>query len=483
MSGLFTPAARRHIAQLMRALAARAGGLERRSRAQLRQRGWDRARIEAFLGVTPVACARLGSLAGFLEQVESSGRRLARLNVTPVEVVEALEEFGQLVAGALEGRFAPAREQLQMATRLTLNQAFFQVHESEVQAFFGLSRAEAEATDLEDLLDRLVAVLVQAVGASEGRLLLVAPPVQPRLARPQYIRHGTAGERLVLDPELRRRCGSFWSYPVGFEAVLQLGFPGPCPWLPREQGLLGAAAARCREALERARMQQEIRRLEAESRRAEEEERRRIGRELHDEAGQSMALLRLQLEMLERQAPDSLRGSLGEAREVAARTAVELRRIVAALSPAVLERLGLPAALRQLAARFGKMHAARVRLRIPPTGPALPRRVEEVVYRVAQECLHNIARHSQATHVNLYLRVADKRIRLSVEDNGAGFRADPAKGKPTSFGLAGMRERAALLGGTLTVRSAPGQGTLVTLELPLSAAPVGSNGKDSHSSG
>jgi two-component system sensor histidine kinase UhpB len=229
-------------------------------------------------------------------------------------------------------------------------------------------------------------------------------------------------------------------------------------------------------------LQQEIRHLEAESRHAEEEERRRIGRELHDEAGQSMALLRLQLEMLERGAPENLRGPLGEARDLAGRMAVELRRIVAALSPAVLERLGLAAALRHLVGRFEKIHPASVRLRVQGLNGPLPRPVEEVIYRVAQECLQNVARHTRASHVNLCLRAADKRIRLSVADDGAGFCADPAVGKPKSFGLAGMRERAALLGGTLVVGSKPGKGTSVTLELPLRSATVVSNGKDSRSS-
>ena len=236
----------------------------------------------------------------------------------------------------------------------------------------------------------------------------------------------------------------------------------------------------CEEALRRARLEEQVRRLEALARHAEEQERRRIGRELHDEAGQALMVLRLQLEMMERDAPASLRPRLAEARELAARTAVELRRIIAALSPAVLERLGLEAAVRQLTARFGKIHSARVRLRIHLPKDPISRPVEEVVYRVVQECLHNIARHSRATAVNLDLHAADKSIELSVRDNGAGFCADQVGGKPKSFGLAGMQERAKLLGGTLRVISRPGQGTRIRLELPLQAAPVVTNGKDSH---
>jgi signal transduction histidine kinase len=270
-----------------------------------------------------------------------------------------------------------------------------------------------------------------------------------------------------------------WSYPFGATAVLQLAFASPRACLPGERALLAAAAVHCREALERARLESEVRRLEAESRRAEAEERRRIGRELHDEAGQALMALRLDLEMMERSAPAEWRARLAEARELAGRTAIELRRIVAALSPSVLERLGLEAAVRQLASRFARRHPARIRIRTRMNGARPSAAVQEVIYRVAQESLHNVARHSGASIVNLAVHAADKKIKLSVRDNGAGFRADQAGGKPGSFGLAGMRERAALLGGRLSVCSRPGKGTRITLELPLAPAPVVTHGKDS----
>src|SRR5205809_4069495 len=129
----------------------------------------------------------------------------------------------------------------------------------------------------------------------------------------------------------------------------------------------------------------EVRRLESQARHTEEQERRRIGRELHDEAGQSLLLLRLQLEMLERAAPQGAREGLRDARETVERIVTELRRIVAALSPAVLERLGLGAALRQLTARFEKTCPAVVRMRIRGAASAVPMDTQEVIYRVAQE--------------------------------------------------------------------------------------------------
>jgi signal transduction histidine kinase len=476
---LLTAAARRHAARMTRAIAPSAGRLDRRFTALLRQHRYDAAQIRAFLAITPAAASRLRSLGQFLEQVEYNGRRLAKLNVPPAEVNEVLREFSTLLDPVLAGQFGPAREQLHLATILTLNDAFYKVREAETQVFFGLHHAEIAAAGLEDLLRRFVRILTPTFQASAGHLILLDRPAAGKLSRPLYIERGQPNERLIADPEMRGRHASYWSYPIHAAALVQFGFPVRYPWLPRELALLVAAGERCHEALERARMEREIRLLEAQARRAEEEERRRIGRELHDEAGQSMLLLRLQLEMIERDAPALLRPRLAETRAIAERTVAELRRLVAALSPTVLDRLGLESALRQLAARFRKMHPAVLRLRIPAPSEQLPRRTQEVIYRVAQECLQNIAKHSQATHVNLSLRTADKSIRLSVVDNGAGFCAEAARNQPMSFGLAGMRERAALLGGTLAVRSAPGKGATVALQLPRSSAPVARYGKNS----
>jgi two-component system sensor histidine kinase UhpB len=251
------------------------------------------------------------------------------------------------------------------------------------------------------------------------------------------------------------------------EALLSRRFPGR--FQPAREQLRSAVLFTLYRAFYELR-EREVRRLEALARRAEEQERRRIGRELHDEAGQSLLLLRLQLEMLERQAPETLRLGLRETQAAAAGIIRELRRIVAALSPAVLEKLGLTAAIRHLAARFRHASPAAVRVRIAGGLDGLPMELQELVYRAAQEGLQNIAKHARATRVNLSLEAADMSIRLRLGDNGAGFNTETAGKQAMSFGLAGMRQRAELLGGTLTVRSAPGKGTVLMLEAP---APVG----------
>lgn len=196
---LLTPAARRHAGRMARAIAPAADRLDRRFRALLRQRRYDAAQIRALLAITPAAASRFRSLHRFLEQVKYNGRRLAKLNVPPAEVNEVLREFGGLLGSVLAGQFEPAREQLQLATILTLNDAFYQVREAEAQAFFGLYHAEAEAADLDDLLRRFVRVLTQTFRARAGRLLLQPP--EGKLARPLYIERGQPAERLIADPE------------------------------------------------------------------------------------------------------------------------------------------------------------------------------------------------------------------------------------------------------------------------------------------
>jgi signal transduction histidine kinase len=260
---------------------------------------------------------------------------------------------------------------------------------------------------------------------------------------------------------------------------MQFGFVNAYEWLPREQELLAAAAERCLMAAEKARLMEDLAQREEQVRRlaehmlhVEEMERRRISRELHDEAGQSLLCIRLQLELLEQAMPESeleWRAKLSEARDLTEHTILEMRRLIAALSPAVLEQLGLGAALRQLVNRFQRLHACRVKLQLSKMG-ALPQQTEVISYRLVQECFNNIGKHSGATRVNISLASADGILKLAVEDNGVGFNVEEAFEKRESFGMSGMRERVALLGGEFQAESrteGPKRGTKIFIELPI----------------
>ena len=132
--------------------------------------------------------------------------------------------------------------------------------------------------------------------------------------------------------------------------------------------------------------------------------------------------------------------------------------------------LGLFAALRQLTNRFRRMYSARVKLYLSPSISRLPTETEIITYRLVQECFNNIAKHSRATTVNIHLSSTDTSVELRVEDNGVGFKVEEALERRNSFGLLGMMERVALLGGSFEIQSFPSKGTSVAVHLPLKRA-------------
>jgi two-component system, NarL family, sensor histidine kinase UhpB len=211
-------------------------------------------------------------------------------------------------------------------------------------------------------------------------------------------------------------------------------------------------------------------RLEAErrdsARRAllvQEGERQRIARELHDEVGQTLTGVMLQVEGLAGVIPDELRDRLDELRETARHGTEEVRRIARRLRPEALEDLGLESALAALAAAIGEQAELRIERRVEP-GIVLSHEQELVVYRIAQEALTNIARHADATEVQLHLERSDGDVVLTVRDDGGGL---PAGAFRSSQGIRGMRERAMLIGGQLTIAEPAAGGTEVQLSIPL----------------
>ena len=209
-------------------------------------------------------------------------------------------------------------------------------------------------------------------------------------------------------------------------------------------------------------------RLEAERRESaqmalsvQEAERTRVARELHDEVGQTLTAMLLQIEGIAADVPGDLRGELEELRETARTGAEDVRRIAQRLRPEALEDLGLQSALLTLATTFSDQARVDTERRID-RDLELTRQEELVVYRVAQEALTNIARHAHAHHAELSLCRENGNVVLRVRDDGRG--ADPTQ-LQSSYGVRGMRERAMLIGAALSVDSAPGRGTEVVLRL------------------
>jgi signal transduction histidine kinase len=221
-----------------------------------------------------------------------------------------------------------------------------------------------------------------------------------------------------------------------------------------------------------ARQREETRRLADMVIHAQEEERRRVARELHDEANQLLAALMTTVDAAEaaaaRQGQSELTATLARLRRLASATLSDLQRIATELRPPALDEFGLlPALTRHVRDRTANTGLdacvdteGRPR-RLPPT-------VEVALYRIAQESLANVQKHSGAGHVRLRLRFLPGAVRLDVSDDGVGFDLDGANGEGRSrLGIAGMRERASIVGGDVSVTSRPGGGTRVSAHIPL----------------
>lgn len=194
---------------------------------------------------------------------------------------------------------------------------------------------------------------------------------------------------------------------------------------------------------------------------AQEEERLRLSRELHDEIGQSITGLMLQISHSAAHAPPDVQGELDETREAARSLSDELRDIVRRLRPEALDDLGLPTALIALTDRLADQTGLRIRRRLAADLPNLGPATELVIYRVAQEGLTNVARHARASEVELSLEQHHGGATLRVVDDGRGLDSSA----PAS-GIRGMRERALLIGARLSITSAPRGGVAVKLDVP-----------------
>jgi two-component system sensor histidine kinase UhpB len=199
--------------------------------------------------------------------------------------------------------------------------------------------------------------------------------------------------------------------------------------------------------------------------RAQEEERARLARDLHDEANQALTAVLLRLEASLDRAPATLRDELRETKAVTTRAMQELLRLARELRPAALDDHGLDVALRTQADQFSRRTGIVASVQIDaPTG-ALSADQQLVVYRVTQEILSNIARHSGARHAWIEIGRHAGRLAVRIVDDGRGFDVPTARNGRSGLGLAGMRERALLAGARLDVRSRLGAGTTVELRI------------------
>lgn len=199
---------------------------------------------------------------------------------------------------------------------------------------------------------------------------------------------------------------------------------------------------------------------------AQEEERRRIARELHDSTSQSLTSLLVGLRTLEANCSALDQEKVGELRQIAAQTLEEVHHLAIQLRPPALDDLGLSAALERLVFEWQSRLQIPIDLMITPGTQRLPSVIETALYRIIQEALTNVARHSSARSASILIERRQNRVIAVIEDNGIGF--NPRNySNHQRIGILGMQERAKQLGGRLTIESNPDQGTSVFVEIPL----------------
>ena len=250
---------------------------------------------------------------------------------------------------------------------------------------------------------------------------------------------------------------------------------------PNDVAVLMSLASQAAVAIQNARLfaeleaqRKELRQVSLRLVNAQEEERRRISRELHDEMGQALTALKINLDLARRalppEPPELLQTSIQEASALAKHTLESARNLSLELHPAILNDLGLVAALRWELDRYEQRLQKAVQFEADLADTALQPELEITIYRIITEALTNVARHAQAERISVQLVQESHQVTIEVQDNGVGFDAESWLNSPNerqSLGLTGMRERAQILGGRLNIVSMPDQGTKIWAQLPL----------------
>jgi PAS domain S-box-containing protein len=217
---------------------------------------------------------------------------------------------------------------------------------------------------------------------------------------------------------------------------------------------------------------QQLQALAERLRQAREEERKKVARDLHDQIGQILTAIKMDMSWVVRHLPgskDELHERLAGSIKMVNEGVRSVRSICSGLRPGVLDDLGLAAAIEWQANEFASRTGIKCEVSVPPVELKLDGDRATALFRIFQECLTNVARHAEAQAVHTSLKEQDGIVLLVVEDNGKGFRQSEVAG---SLGVLGMKERAQVCGGDVQVSSAPGKGTTVTVRVPVRAASV-----------
>lgn len=265
---------------------------------------------------------------------------------------------------------------------------------------------------------------------------------------------------LGLDLQARRKDGSEFFVEISLS------------YIQTDRGTLAVAfvtdISKRREDEQAIRQQRaDLQMLMAQMMTAQEDERRHIARNLHDDLSQTLAFLAIDVGKLAAQSPDNLAQQLRPLQRRAVEAAETVRQISHELHPSILDDLGLVAALEQYCEEFQERSGIATRFSSQNVPEYLPKDISSCIYRIAQESLRNVSKHSKSEKVFVKLEAVDSAVRLTVKDLGIGL-VKHARESRTSIGIVGMKERARLVNGNFSLQSKPGEGTEINLEVPVS---------------
>jgi PAS domain S-box-containing protein len=430
--------------------------------------GLTRHTFERVLYLAPIVWAGFlfGWKGAFITSLAALGCMLPRIFLFSDSFADSLFETGAvfIIGNILAISFASLRREREYRRKLETAQHELKVSEESYRYLFENAHDAIWLHDLEGNFTTVNKATEKLTGYSKEELHRLN--VKSFLSDESLELAHTIRKKLLNNESVEQPYEQRIFRRDGGEAYIQLSTS-----LVLDKGQAVAFQHIARDITEQRRMNENLRFYFQQATKAQEKERKRISHELHDDTIQSLVVLSRQLDSLANEpglSPEN-RARLEELWHRTDSILQGVRRLSQDLRPAALDRLGLVPALELLASEVTRYSSVVTKINMLGKEHRLPEEVAIALFRITQEALRNVWRHSGATRAEITIDFSDSRTRITVSDNGKGFQI-PEKmsdlAKHDKLGLAGMQERAQLVGGTLTVQSQPGKGTTITVEAP-----------------
>ncbi len=434
----------------------------------LNRLGIERHAFERILYLAPVVWAGFlfGWKGAFITSLAALALMMPRVIFISTRPIEALfETIAVFIMGnVLAITFESLRKERDRRMQLEMTQQELRASEERYRGLFENAHDGIMLHDLEGNIVTANRAAEQVIGYSMAELSGMNVRnflSHESLNLASQIRHKLLANEPVEQPyeqQLTRKDGSKTLIQLSTSLVFEKGKPVAFQHIARD-------------ITEQKRMQENLRFYLHQASRAQEEERKRISRELHDDTIQALVVLSRQLDALasgDKGLSEESRHRIEQLWQQTNTIVQGVRRLSQDLRPAALDRLGLLPALQWLAADVSQYSKIETKVNVTGEERRLPEEIELVLFRITQEAMRNVWRHAEATKAEVTVEFSQGKTRITVSDNGKGFNPPSTIGdlaRDSKLGLAGMQERAQLIGGKLTVRSQPGQGTSVTVEI------------------